>query len=130
MDVMEMVSKVVSSLTGDKNLLTQFIGDPTKIVKSILGGDLSDDIIGKVLGGVKDQIGDLLGGEGLGAVADAAKGLLGGAADAAADVKDAAEGAAANVKDAVEGAADGAKDAAEEAAGGLGGILGALKKIF
>ena len=130
MDIMEMVSKVVSSLTGDKNLLTQFIGDPTKIIKSLLGGDLSNDVIGKVLSGVKDKIGDLLGGEGLDAVANAAQGLLGGAADAAADVKDAAAGAAANVKDAVDGAAEDAKDAAEEAAGGLSGILGALKKIF
>lgn len=130
MDIMEMVTKVVSSLTGDKNLLTQFIGDPTKIIKSLLGGDLSNDVIGKVLGGVNDQIGDLLGGEGLDAVANAAQGLLGGAADTAADVKDAAAGAAANVKDAVDGAAEDAKDAAEEAAGGLSGILGALKKIF
>ena len=123
MDVMEMVTKVVQSLTGDKNLLSQFIGDPSKIIKSILGGDLSDDIIGKVLEGVKSQAGDLLSGEGLGAVADAAKNLLGGAADAAADVKDAAADAAADVKDAAE-------DAGEAATSGLGGILNAIKKIF
>ena len=50
MDIMEMVKQVVASLTKDKNLLTSFVGDPAKIVKSILGGDLTDDIIGSLWG--------------------------------------------------------------------------------
>ena len=120
MDIMEMVKQVVGSLTGDKNLLTQFVGDPAKIIKSIIGGDLSNDVIGKIIEGVKDQLGDLLGGADLGKLADTAQGLLGGAA---ADVKEAADDALKDVKDAAEGA----KDAAEE---GAGGILGILKKIF
>ena len=108
MDIMEMVKQVVASLTKDKNLLTSFVGDPAKIVKSILGGDLTDDIIGKVISGVKDQMGDLLNID----VAGAAKAVTGAAEDAAKAAADAAEGAA---------------DAAKKEAGG---ILGVLKKLF
>ena len=35
MEMMEMVSKVVTALKGDKSLLTAFSGDPASIVKKI-----------------------------------------------------------------------------------------------
>ena len=37
MEMMEMVSKVVSTLKGDKSMLSAFSADPVKIVTSILG---------------------------------------------------------------------------------------------
>ena len=79
MDVMEMAMKVVSSLKGDKSLLTAFTGDPGKIVQSILGMNLADDILAKVIDAVKDQLGDLLNPGALkDAAEDAAKGGVGG----------------------------------------------------
>ena len=55
MDVMEMAMKVVSSLKGDKNLLSAFVGDPGRIVQSILGMTLSNDILGKVINGNENK---------------------------------------------------------------------------
>ena len=79
MDVMEMAMKVVSSLKGDKSLLTAFTGDPGKIVQSILGMKLADDILAKVIDAVKGQLGDLLNPGALkDAAEDAAKGGVGG----------------------------------------------------
>lgn len=86
MEMMEMVAKVVNTLKGDKSLLSAFTGDPAKIVKSILGGNLSEDLIGKIIKEVTKQLGDLLG-------PDALKGIAGAAAGAAKDVaKDADKG--------------------------------------
>ena len=82
MDVMEMAMKVVNSLKGDKSLLTAFTGDPGKIVQSVLGMKLGDDILAKVIEAVKEQLGDLLGAGALkaaaGAAEDAAKSGVGG----------------------------------------------------
>lgn len=88
-----MVNKVVTALKGDNSLLSAFPADPVKIVKSILGGDLSADLIGKIIPEVTKQLGSLLS-------PDAVKGILG--------------------SDALKGAADAAKDAA---AGGILGKL-------
>lgn len=72
MELMEMVNKVVSTLKGDKNMLSAFSGDPVKIVTSILGGGISSDMIGKVVQEVTKQLGSLLGKDALKGVAEAA----------------------------------------------------------
>lgn len=71
MELMEMVNKVVSTLKGDKSMLTAFSGDPVKIVTSILGGSLSKDMIGKIVQEVTKQLGSLLGNNALKGVTDA-----------------------------------------------------------
>ena len=68
MEMMEMVSKVVSTLKGDKSMLSAFSADPVKIVTSILGGGLSADMIGKIVQEVTKQLGSVLG-------SDAVKGI-------------------------------------------------------
>lgn len=82
MEMMEMVTKVVNTLKGDKSLLSAFTGDPVKIVKTILGGNLSADLIGKIVQEVTKQLGPLLGADALKGAADAAAGA---AKDAASD---------------------------------------------
>ena len=72
MDVMELVKKVTDTLSGDKSMLSLFNADPAKIIRQIAGIDLSDDIIKKVIEGVKEKLGDLLG-EGAGQALDAVK---------------------------------------------------------
>ena len=106
MELMEMVTKVVTTLKGDKDMLSAFPLDPVKIVKTILGGSLSMELIGKIIPEVTKQLGPLLGPDALKSIAGVVSGL-GGAADQAKEA---------------------AKDAAKEAAGG--GILGKIKSLF
>ena len=105
MEMMEMVSKVVSTLKGDQNMLTAFTGDPMNIVKKILGGGLSDSLIKNIIQEVVKQLGSLLGPDALKSIASVA-----------------------GLKDIAGAAADTAKDAAKEAASG--GILGKIKNLF
>ena len=103
MDVMECVKKIVDVIGGDKAQIASFVADPLKIAKSILGIDISNDMLKLIVKGVQDNLGDLI-------PKDAFAGILGSA-----------------VSSVTGAAADAAKDAADK---GKGGILDALKKIF
>lgn len=74
-NVAEYVAKATSALQGDKNLLAQFTKNPVKALESILGVDLPDEVINKVIEAVKAQL--------AGGVADAATDAAGTAADVA-----------------------------------------------
>ena len=108
MEMMEMVSKVVTTLKGDKDMLSAFPVDPVKIVTSILGGNVAMDMIAKIIPEVTKQLGSLLS-------PDAVKGIMG------------IVGGLGGATKAVDAAADKVKDAAEDASGG---ILGKLKSLF
>ncbi|MBQ9858775.1 MAG: hypothetical protein IJO77_07230 [Oscillospiraceae bacterium] len=67
MDIKAEINKIVDRIKNDDELLEKFKKDPVKAVESILGVDLPDDIIEKVVDGVKakislDKAGDILGG--------------------------------------------------------------------
>lgn len=67
MDIKAEILKIVDKIKDDENLLEKFKKDPVKAVESIIGVDLPDDIMEKVVDGVKakislDKAGDLLGG--------------------------------------------------------------------
>lgn len=47
---------VVQKITGDEKLMEQFKKEPVKAVESVLGIDLPDDVINKVVDGVKAKI--------------------------------------------------------------------------
>lgn len=66
MDIKEQINEIVEKITKDKTLKDQFQKDPIKAVESILGVDLPDDVIKKIVDGVKgkisvDKISDALG---------------------------------------------------------------------
>lgn len=66
MDIKEKINEVVEKITKDKTLQELFQKDPIKAVENILGVDLPDDIIKKIVDGVKgkisvDKISDALG---------------------------------------------------------------------
>ena len=62
-DVQEQITKVVDKITKDEKLMDQFKKNPVKAVESVLGVDLPDDVINKVVDGVKAKISvDKLGG--------------------------------------------------------------------
>ncbi|MBP5282109.1 MAG: hypothetical protein J6Z22_06385 [Lachnospiraceae bacterium] len=62
-DIKEQITKVVEKVTKDEKLMDQFKKDPVKAVESVIGVDLPDDMVNKVVDGVKAKISiDKLGG--------------------------------------------------------------------
>lgn len=64
--ILEKVNEVVDKLKGDDKLRAQFAKEPVKTLEQILGVDLPDDVIEKIVDAVKanltaDDIGDLIG---------------------------------------------------------------------
>jgi len=63
MDIKEKIGELVEKITKDPALLKQFEKDPVKAVEKLLDVDLPDDMIEKVVDGVKAKIAaDKLGG--------------------------------------------------------------------
>lgn len=56
MDIKEKINEVVEKVTKDKSLQEQFQKDPVKTVESVLGVDLPDDMVEKIVEGVKGKI--------------------------------------------------------------------------
>ena len=56
MDIKAMVEKVLAAVKGDNNLLSTFTSNPTQVIEKILGKDLPDDVVNKVIAGVKDAL--------------------------------------------------------------------------
>ena len=66
MDIKEKIEELVSKIKNDKDFGNDFKKDPVKAVESVLGIDLPDEQIEKVIDGVKskiklDDIGDKIG---------------------------------------------------------------------
>lgn len=66
MDIKAKITEIVEKIKGDKDLQAQFKKDPVKAVEALLGVDLPDDIVEKVVDGVKakmtaDKLSDGLG---------------------------------------------------------------------
>ena len=65
-DVKELIEKAVKAITEDDKLKKLFEDDPVKALEKILGIDLPDDIVEKLIDGVKakisiDKVSDALG---------------------------------------------------------------------
>ncbi len=56
MDIKEKINEAVEKITKDKALQEQFQKEPIKAIESILGVDLPDDVIKKIVEGVKGKI--------------------------------------------------------------------------
>ena len=73
MDIKELIEKVVDKIKDSDSLKEQFEKEPVKVIEKFLGVDLPDEIVEKIIDGVKakitlDKVSD---------VADALKGLFG-----------------------------------------------------
>jgi len=55
-DIKEQIEKMAKKVLADEDLMKQFKKDPVKAAEKILGVDLPDDIIEKVVDGVKAKI--------------------------------------------------------------------------
>lgn len=56
MDIKEQINKIVEAVTKDEALKKQFATDPVKAVEKVLGVDLPDDVVKKVIDGVKGKV--------------------------------------------------------------------------
>ncbi len=56
MNLKEQITKMVESISKDKNLQEQFKKEPVKALESVLGVDLPDDVIEQVIAGVKAKL--------------------------------------------------------------------------
>ncbi len=56
MDIKEQIESMVKKILADEDLKKQFKKDPVKAVEKVLDVDLPDDIIEKVIDGVKAKI--------------------------------------------------------------------------
>ncbi|GFH95185.1 hypothetical protein IMSAGC003_01721 [Lachnospiraceae bacterium] len=56
MNLKEQITKMVESISKDKNLREQFKKEPVKALESVLGVDLPEDVIEQVIAGVKAKL--------------------------------------------------------------------------
>ncbi len=77
MDIKEKIEQVVEKVKGDDSFKEKFKSEPVKAVEEVLGVDLPDDVVEKVIDGVKakvslDSVSDAVSG-----IGDKIKGLFG-----------------------------------------------------
>lgn len=56
MDIKEMISELVEKVTSDDSLMDLFKEEPVKAIEKVLGVDLPDDVVEKIIDGVKAKI--------------------------------------------------------------------------
>ncbi len=56
MDIQGYINKIVTAVKEDDGLMEQFKKEPIKAVEKVLGVDLPDELIEKVIDGVKAKI--------------------------------------------------------------------------
>ena len=67
MDIKAKIEELVNKIKADKNLLAKFQKDPVSTVEELLGIDLPNDQVEKIVDGIKakidlDKLGGMLGG--------------------------------------------------------------------
>ncbi len=72
MDIKAKIEEIVDKIKNDDGLKEQFKEDPIKAVESVIGVDLPDDIVEKVVDGVKAK----MGADALSGIAGKIKGLF------------------------------------------------------
>ena len=56
MDIKEKISDIVEELTKNKNLKEEFEKEPVKVIEKLVGVDLPDDVVEKIIDGVKAKL--------------------------------------------------------------------------
>lgn len=56
MDIKEHISKIVEEVSKNPNIKDQFEKEPVKVVEKIIGIDLPDDIVMKIVDGAKAKL--------------------------------------------------------------------------
>lgn len=56
MDIKEKISDIVEELTKNKSLKEDFEKEPVKVIEKLVGVDLPDDVVEKLIDGVKAKL--------------------------------------------------------------------------
>lgn len=72
MELKEQISKIIEEISKNPNIKEQFDKEPVKVIEKIIGVDLPDDIVLKIIDGVKAKL--TL--DGASKVVDSLKGIL------------------------------------------------------
>lgn len=56
MDIKEKINEVVEKVTSNKDMKEKFEKDPIKAIEEVLGVDLSDEAVEKIVDGVKAKV--------------------------------------------------------------------------
>lgn len=72
MDIKEKISKVVDEVSKNPNIKEQFEKEPVKVIEKVVGVDMPDDVVMKIIDGVKAKLTV----DGVSKAADALKGMF------------------------------------------------------
>ncbi|MBD5552578.1 MAG: hypothetical protein HDQ96_15660 [Lachnospiraceae bacterium] len=72
MDIKGQINKVVEEVSKNPNIKEQFEKEPVKVIEKIIGIDLPDDVVMKIVDGVKAKMTI----DGVSKAADALKGMF------------------------------------------------------
>ena len=56
MDIKEQISKIVEEVTKNPSIKAQFEKEPVKVIEKVIGVDLPDDVVMKIIDGVKAKL--------------------------------------------------------------------------
>ena len=56
MDIKEQINKVINEVSKNPDIKEQFEKDPVKVIEKLIGVDLPDDIVMKIIDGVKAKL--------------------------------------------------------------------------
>ena len=56
MDIKTKITETIEKITSDKQLMAKFKEDPIKAIEEVLGVDLPDDVVEKIIDGVKAKL--------------------------------------------------------------------------
>ena len=56
MDILEKVEEVIKNIGDNKDIKEKFDKEPVKVIESILGVDLPDEIVNKIINTVRSKI--------------------------------------------------------------------------
>ena len=76
-DIQAKIKEIAERIKGDKNLSTEFQKEPVKTVEKLLGVDLPDEMVQKLVDGVKAKLAGGKAAEGAESVLNGIKGIFG-----------------------------------------------------
>lgn len=56
MDIKEQINKIVAEVSKNPNIKEQFEKEPVKVIEKLIGIDLPDEIVEKIIDGVKAKL--------------------------------------------------------------------------
>lgn len=56
MDIKEQINKVINEVSKNPDIKEQFEKEPVKVIEKLIGVDLPDDIVMKIIDGVKAKL--------------------------------------------------------------------------